>query len=106
MKYAVVSSGGKQFKVAVGDIVEVAKLSLQPNDTYTFPQILLIVDDNSRTFGVPHISDVMVIGKVIDHAKKKKVRVANFKAKARYRSVTGHRQQVTRVKIEEIGKDK
>lgn len=104
MKYAVVNSAGKQYKVSVGDIIEIAKLSSAIDTDYTFPEVVMMVDGQECLIGTPFLLDVIVKGKIIGHTKKKKVRVAKFKAKARYRRVQGHRDQVTKLTIEEIGK--
>jgi len=102
MKYAVVSDSGKQYKVSEGDVVEVAKLALKPDDDYVFPHTLLIAKEKEYMVGTPFL-DLQVKAKVIAHVKKEKIRVAKFKAKARYRRVSGHRSQNTKVKIEKIG---
>ncbi len=102
MKYAVVLSGGKQYKVSEGDTLAVEKLSAKPNDSYTFEQVLLVVDGDKKQVGTPNVAGVSVVATVIADKKTPKVRVAKFKAKAKYRRVTGHRQIMTHVKIEKI----
>ena len=102
MKYAIVSTGGKQYKVSEGDVLTLEKLPLQANDTYEFPQVLLTVDGEARHIGTPVVSDAAVIAKVLEHTQGKKIRVAKFKAKAKYRRVTGFRADLTKVKIEKI----
>lgn len=102
MEFAVFASGGKQYKVAVGDIVEVEKLEGAEGDAITFDNVLLHVVDEKVTIGQPHVSGVQVIAKILGQIKGEKIRVAKFKAKARYRKVYGHRQQLTKVQIEKI----
>lgn len=102
MKYAVVMSGGKQYRVSEGDTVAVDKLGLNPNDAYTFADVLLFVDGDTKQVGMPHVDGVVVSGTVVDEKKTKKIRVAKFKAKARYRRVIGHRSIVTTIKINTI----
>ncbi len=102
MKYAVVVSGGKQYKVTEGDTVAVDKLGLKPNDAYEFTDVLLFVDGDTKQIGTPKLEGVVVAGTVIEEKKTRKVRVAKFKAKARYRKVIGHRSVVTSVKIDKI----
>ena len=102
MKYAIVVSGGKQYRVSEGEAVMVDKLGLKPNDSYTFTDVLLVVDGETRHVGTPKLEDVTVLGTVIDEKKTRKVRVAKFKAKARYRKVIGHRAVMTTVKIDKI----
>lgn len=102
MKYAVVLTGGKQYRVQEGDVVAVEKLGVKANDAYTFPTVLLFVDGDKREVGTPSLSGVTVSGTVVGDKKTRKVRVSKFKAKAKYRRVTGHRSVMTHVKIEKI----
>lgn len=102
MKYAVIQSGNKQYKVSEGDIIEVEQLSIKPQETYTFERVLLFADGDDRQVGTPALSNIIVSGQIIGNGKGKKVRVAKFKAKSRYRRVTGFRASITKVKIEKI----
>lgn len=102
MRYAVVSTGNKQYKVSEGEIIDIDQLSVPSQDSYTFPHVLLFVDEDKRKVGLPYISDIKVIGKILEHTKGKKIRVAKFKSKVRYRRVKGFRPSLTRVKIEKI----
>ena len=106
MKYAVFKTGGKQYKVSEGDIIEIDKLPLEKNSQVEFDQILLCVSDGKIVIGEPFLKDIRVVGKVLDQVKGEKIRVAKFKAKARYRRVTGFRARLTSVQIEEIGEKK
>lgn len=102
MKYAVIASGGKQYKVLEGETVQVEKLESKPQDTYQFTDVLLVVDGDKREVGTPTVAGAKVVATVVAHKKTRKVRVAKFKAKAKYRRVTGHRSVMTHVKIEKI----
>lgn len=102
MKYAVVMSGGKQYRLSEGDTVEVDKLGLKADDVYTFSDVLLFVDGDTKKVGAPKLEGVVVSGTVVAEKKARKVRVAKFKAKARYRKVIGHRAVVTTIKINKI----
>lgn len=102
MKYAVIKSGGKQYRVCEGDIIEVDRLSTIDKKNIIFSEVLLLVNDGQIKIGTPFTSDVKVMGKILDHLKGKKIRVAKFKAKARYRRVAGFRPSLTRVQIEKI----
>lgn len=104
MKYAVLASGGKQYKVSEGTIVELEKLNVAEGDQVTFDQVLLFVEDGIVTVGQPLVSGIAITAKVLGQIKARKIRVAKFKAKARYRKVYGHRQHLTRVQVETIGK--
>ena len=101
MKYAVVLSGGKQYRVAEGDVITVDRLPVEAETSYTFPQVLLFVGDEVKV-GTPELTDVIVRGKILDHPKGKKIRVAKFKAKAKYRRVTGFRASLTTIQIKSI----
>ena len=102
MKYAVITSGNKQFKVAEGDVIVVDHLGVKAQDAYTFPYVLMVVDGDARNVGTPYLENAVVSGAILGDVKGPKVRVAKFKAKARYRKVTGFRAQQTRVEIKKI----
>ncbi len=102
MKYAVVKSGSRQYKVTEGDTIEVDNLDLKADETYTFPEVLLVVDGDNRLVGTPMVAEAKVTAKVIGGKKGEKIRVAKFKAKARYRRVTGFRATLTELTIETI----
>ncbi|HVF69019.1 MAG TPA: 50S ribosomal protein L21 [Xanthomonadales bacterium] len=102
MKYAVLQTGGKQYKVSEGSIIEVDKLQAELDANVNFEKVLLLADEGAFQLGQPHVDGAIVTAKVLEQKKGKKIRVAKFKAKARYRKVTGHRQMLTRLKIEEI----
>lgn len=104
MKYAVLASGGKQYKVSEGTVVELEKLQVAEGDQVTFDNVLLFVEDGIVTVGQPNVPGVAVTAKVLGQIKARKIRVAKFKAKAKYRKVHGHRQHLTKVQIESIGK--
>lgn len=101
MKYAVVTSGGKQYKVSEGATIVVDRLPEEANAAYTFPEVLLFVGDEVK-IGTPTLADVSVSGKILEHTKGEKIRVSKFKAKAKYRRVTGFRASLTKVQIESI----
>ncbi len=105
MKYAVIKTGGKQYKVSEGDVIEVDRLALEKDGKVVFDEVLLSVSDSGVKIGKPFLTD-KVEGKVLDQIKGDKVRVSKFKAKARYRRVTGFRASLTQVEIEKIGASK
>lgn len=102
MKYAVIQTGGKQYKVFEGETLSVEKLPGQPKAKLSFDQVLLIIDDKKTDFGQPYIKKASVSAEIIEQFKDKKVRVAKFRAKSKYRRVRGHRQQLTKIKIIKI----
>ncbi|OLF16622.1 50S ribosomal protein L21 [Actinophytocola xanthii] len=96
--YAIVKTGGKQYKVAVGDIVEVEKLDGEPGAELTFPA-LLVVDGDDVTTDVAKLANVAVTGKVVSQTKGPKIRIHKFKNKTGYHKRQGHRQKLTRVEV-------
>jgi large subunit ribosomal protein L21 len=102
MKYAVIRTGGKQYKINEGDVIDIERLGDVQDTSVTFSEVLMANADGDVHLGAPLLSDVTVKGSVVEHMRGDKIRVAKFKAKARYRRVTGHRQALTRVKIESI----
>lgn len=103
MKYAVIKTGGKQYKVSEGDIIEVDRLAGENNGKVVFDQVFLLVSDGKIKIGKPTIVGEKVEGKILAQTKGDKIRVSKFKAKVRYRRVTGFRANLSRVQIEKIG---
>jgi large subunit ribosomal protein L21 len=102
MKYAVIRTGGKQYKVQEGDTISVERVATPVNEVITFSDVLLYGLDDSVEFGAPILTGVSVTGKVVENKRGKKIRVAKFKAKARYRRVMGHRQELSDIVISSI----
>ena len=102
MEYAVIETGGKQYRVQEGETLDIDNLPESKNGQVIFDKILLHVGDTNVNFGKPYISGLMVKGKVIGNIKGDKIRVAKFKAKSKYRKVRGHRQLLTRIQIQDI----
>src|SRR3989344_5842387 len=102
MEYAVIKTGGKQYKVSAGSIIEIDRLNSQKDKEVILENVLLWVSDGKVKIGNPFLSGIKVKAKVIDHIKGDKIRVAKFKAKARYRRVMGFRPHITRLEIKSI----
>jgi large subunit ribosomal protein L21 len=102
MNYAVIKSGGKQYKISEGDVIEIDRLSLKKEENVVFKEVLLTSIDEKVEIGKPFLADVTVSGKIIDQFRGVKVRVAKFKAKSRYRRATGFRAELSKVKIDKI----
>ena len=96
--YAIVKTGGKQYKVAVGDVVEVEKLEGGPGTEVSFPAVLL-VDGSNVTTDFAALAAASVSGKVVAQTKGPKIRIHKFKNKTGYHKRQGHRQQLTRVEV-------
>lgn len=99
MKYAVVKIGGNQHKIFEGEILVVDKLEGKKGQKLTLNEVLLLVDDNKIKIGQPLVKNAKAEAEIVDQIKGEKIRVATFKAKARYRKVKGFRSLLTRVKI-------
>ncbi len=100
--YAVVDTGGKQYKVREGDIVFVDKLAAEEGSVVTFDRVLAVSREEDMVFGNPVVQGANVTAKVIGHGKDKKIIVFKFKAKKNYRRKQGHRQPYTKVQIDRI----
>lgn len=99
--YAVIETGGKQYKVQEGDVITVEKLKAEAGDTITFDKVLLMSDGKEVKVGTPYLAEA-VTGSVVENGKGKKVIIFKYKAKKDYRKKQGHRQPYTKVKIEKI----
>ncbi len=99
--YAIIATGGKQYKVAEGDIIKVEKLGVEAGETYTFDQVLAVNDDK-LVVGTPTVDGATVTASVIGDGKGRKVTVYKYKRKTGYHKKNGHRQQYTAVKIDKI----
>jgi large subunit ribosomal protein L21 len=103
--YAIVKTGGKQYKVAVGDVVEVEKLVGAPGDSVSLPALLL-VDGESVTTDADVLAKVAVTGELVAHTRGPKIRIHHFKNKTGYHRRMGHRQRLTQVKVTDIDSGK
>ena len=103
VKHAIIVTGGKQYRVAEGDVVFIEKLPVDAGETVTFDQVLAVIDENGSKFGSPTVSGASVTASVVKNGKGKKIRVFKMKPKKGYRNTKGHRQPYTQVKIEKIG---
>jgi len=101
--YAVIATGGKQYKVSEGDVIRVEKLGVEEGSTYAFENVLLI-SDGELTVGKPCIEGAKVNATVLANGKADKVVVYKYKRKTGYHKKNGHRQQYTEVKIDSITK--
>ncbi len=99
--YAIIATGGKQYKVSEGDVIRVEKLPVSPGEQVTFDQVL-VVSDAEVKIGTPTVDGARVEATVEKEGKAKKVIVYKYKAKSGYHKKNGHRQQYTQVKIDKI----
>ncbi len=99
--YAIIATGGKQYKVSEGDIINVEKLGVEAGETVTFDQVLA-VSDNEMKVGNPTVEGASVTASVVENGRGKKVIVYKYKRKTGYHKKNGHRQAYTKVKIDKI----
>lgn len=100
--YAVIETGGKQYKVAEGDVIFVEKLGVEADEAVTFDKVLVVGEGANVKVGAPTVDGATVTGKVLKNGRAKKVIVFKMKAKKGYRRKQGHRQAFTKVVIEKI----
>ena len=102
MVYAIISTGGRQFRVAEGDTIDVDLLDVEPGKTTTFGDVLLFADGKDVTHGNPVIAGAKVTAEVLEQRKDKKVTAFKYKRRKGYHRTVGHRRKLTRVKIKSI----
>lgn len=101
MNTAVIRTGGKQYRVAQGDVVRVEKLSGSPGDKIKFDEVLFLGGDSPK-FGSPLVSGASVSGEIVTQGRGEKLVIFKFKKRKKYRRKNGHRQSFTAVKITEV----
>ena len=102
MKHAIIVTGGKQYRVAEGDVIFVEKLDVAAGEAVKFDQVLAVIDGETAVFGAPVIEGASVSANVVKSGKSAKIRVYKMKPKKGYRRTQGHRQPYTKVQIETI----
>lgn len=102
MDYAVIKTGGKQYRVSEAEELAIEKLAEEEGKKVIFDQVLLLKKKDKFFIGQPVVRKAQVEAQVVSQFKDKKIRVAKFRAKSRYRKVKGHRQAKTKVKIQKI----
>ncbi len=100
--YAVIETGGKQYRVQQGDIIFVEKLEAEAGENVEFDKVLLVSKEGDVLAGKPYLEDAKVEAKVLEQGKAKKILVFKYKAKKNYKKKQGHRQPYTKVQIENI----
>ena len=102
LKHAIIVTGGKQYRVAEGDVIFVEKLDVEAGETVKFDRVLSVIDEDKAVFGTPVVENAVVSGNVVKNGKSKKIRVYKMKPKKGYRRTQGHRQPYTKVEITKI----
>lgn len=102
--YAVIATGGKQYRIAEGDTLKVEKLDGEVGSNITFDEVLLFTDADGKTeVGTPHLANVEVTGEIVKQDRLKKINILKFKRRKQHMKQMGHRQSYTAVKITKIG---
>ncbi len=102
MKYAIIETGGKQYRVSEGDTLYIEKLNAEADQDITFDKVLAVMGDGAAVFGAPVVAGATVSAKVVKNGKGKKIRVYKMKPKKGYQRTQGHRQPYTKVQISAI----
>ena len=100
--YAIIETGGKQYRVQEGDKIVVEKLAVEEGQEVAFERVLTVVKDGEVLVGAPVVAGAKVVAKVVEHGKGKKILVFKYKPKIDYRRKAGHRQQYTRLLVQSI----
>ena len=100
--YAIIATGGKQYKVSEGDIITIEKLGVKEGENVTFDKVLAVNNDSKLVVGAPTVDGATVSASVVKEGRAKKVVVYKYKSKTGYHKKNGHRQPFTRVKIDKI----
>jgi large subunit ribosomal protein L21 len=100
--FAIVESGGKQYRVSEGEVIDVERLTAAEGDTVTLDRVLMVADGEQVRIGKPLVEGARVQAKVLAHDRGPKIVVFKYKPKIRYRVKSGHRQAFTRLQIEHI----
>jgi large subunit ribosomal protein L21 len=104
--YAIIETGGKQYRVTEGDVINVEKLLVWPGDEVVFEKVLILGDGEAVQIGTPYVEAAQVFGKVVENGKGQKVIIFKYKSKKDYRKKQGHRQPYTMVEIVGMGTGK
>ena len=102
LKHAIIVTGGKQYRVAEGDVIFVEKLDVEAGEAVKFDRVLAVIDEDKAVFGTPVVENAVVSGNVVKNGKGKKIDVIKYKAKKNEKKKIGHRQPYTKVQIDKI----
>lgn len=100
--YAIIQTGGKQYKVTEGEMVKVEKLEVEAGEKITLDQVLMLKDDNGTRIGNPLVPGAKIIAEVLEQGRGKKITVYKYKKRKNQRKKQGHRQAYTKIMIEKI----
>jgi large subunit ribosomal protein L21 len=104
--YAIVETGGKQYRVSEGDVISVERLKAEAGEEVAFDKVLVLGEGGEIRIGTPYVEAAQVFGKVVEHGKGEKVIIFKYKSKKDYRKKQGHRQPYTMIEITGVGTGK
>lgn len=100
--YAVLQTGGKQYRVAAGDVLEIERVEAEPGSSHVFDEVLLVNNEGRISVGTPTVAGAKVVADVVEHIRGDKKIAFKFKRRKGYHRTVGHRQELTVVKVKEI----
>ena len=100
--YAVIKTGGKQYRVQEGDVIKFESLPIEIGHEVNFSEVLLIADDSQTICGTPFVENSIVTGEVVEHGRHKKVKIIKFRRRKHHMKQMGHRQNYTQVLIKQV----
>ncbi len=100
--YAVIKTGGKQYRVEAGDVLKLEQLTAEVGSSYDFTDVLMVADGESITCGSPKVAGAVVTAIILEHARHKKIKIIKFRRRKHHMKQMGHRQNYTQVKITAI----
>ncbi len=100
--YAVLQTGGKQYRVEAGDLLEIELVAAEPGQTFVFDQVLLVNNEGKVSVGSPTVAGATVVADVVEHIRGEKKIAFKFRRRKGYHRTVGHRQELTVVKVKEI----
>lgn len=100
--YAVVATGGKQYRVSPGDVIRVEKLDVEAGETVELDEVLMVADGDDVKVGAPRLEGGKVTAKVLEHGRGKKVNIVKFRRRKHHRKQMGHRQSFTELEITDV----
>lgn len=102
--YAVIKTGGKQYRVKEGDVLKLEQLPAEVGSKIEFNEVLMLSKDDKITCGTPLVANIIVHAEVLEHGRHKKIKIIKFRRRKHHMKQMGHRQNYTQVKITAIGK--
>jgi large subunit ribosomal protein L21 len=101
--YAVIKTGGKQYRVKMGDVLKFEQLNAEVGSSVTFDEVLMLIDGEKTTVGTPLVAKATVTAVVMEHGRHKKIKIIKFRRRKHHMKQMGHRQNYTQVKITSVG---